>query len=175
MQESAFGTAGLTEVLLPSGYRVRGIIPGLPSLARRGLLDTRVQQAVVRIAAEEHTTTASDDTTDWQTTADAFVAGFPREALDPGEDSETGEWKPATLTVDDLDTMDQRDRQALQALVLRMSTAEEITAASETGDEEDTGELDRLAEFRDDADGAAHRDDGEGVGPASVDTAAGGG
>lgn len=165
------------EVLLPSGYRARGVIPGFTALARRGLLDQRVQAAVVALAPRDAVSEQEDDEASLYTGLDALVAGFLRETLDPGDDPETGEWKWARLTLDDLDNIDQRDRQVLQMLVLRLRTAADITAEVERGeyDPEGAGDLDSLAEFRDDADSPADRGDGEGVEPAPVGAAAGGG
>jgi len=180
-QQSSFRTAGLTEVLLPSGYRVRGVVPGLAGLAKRGLLDTRAQAAVVRLAAREFLEQAvepqDDDIDDWQVAIDAFVAGFLREALDPGEDPETGTWKPTNLQPEELENIDQRDRTLLQMLVLRIQTAEDITASVKRGDWklEGPGVLDSLADFRDQRRGAADRDDGKDVGREAVGLAAGGG
>ena len=169
-QVSGFGNAGLVSVLLPSGYRVRGVIPGLADLAKRGLLDTRAQQAVMRLAASRYISEAPDEAeSDLQAMADSYVAGFPREAQDPGDD----EWKPVSLTVEDLPNLDQRDRAQLEMLVLRMSTAEAITARSLAG-EEGPGD-DDLAEFRDGSDSVAGGDDGEGVEREAVGAAGGAG
>jgi hypothetical protein len=161
-------------VLLPSGYRVRGVVPGLAELAKRGLLDTRAQQAVLRLAASRFVEETTDaESADWQVAVDAYVAGFPREAQDPGSD----EWKPAPLTIDDLANLDQRDRHLLQLLVLRIYTPEQITAQVEAGewDMEESGDLDSLAEFRDEPDGAAGRPDGEDVADPPIADPAGGG
>ena len=161
------------EVPLPSGYRVRGVIPGLAALAARDLLDTRAKQAVLRLAASRYVTETEPETTDdWQTAIDAFVAGFPREALDPGAE----EWLPVSLAVEDLPNLDQRDRHVLQLLVLRVSTPEDIEEAVEAGEwqvAEEDGELDKLAEFRDESGGAADSGDGESVEPAPVGAASG--
>ncbi len=176
---SGFATAGLTTVLLPSGYRVRGVIPGLAELVRSGLVDDRVRVAVIRLTDDKWLKAASEDAQEenLRVYVDALVAGFCREALDPGDDPEAGEWKPLELSVDDLAGMDQRDRDRLEDLVMRVFTAEQITTAVEAGDyamREVGSSLDALAEFRDQLDGAAGSGDGEGVDDTSVLVAGGG-
>jgi len=125
-------------------------------------------------ASPEHwfrdTEPEDDEAFEWW--LDTAIAGFCREAQDPGSD----EWKPVRLTSADVATMDQRDRLWLSWLVLRLLTPEQITAAVEAGvtdPKEVAGELDRLAEFRDDGRGPAGGDDGAGVGRPPVRVAEG--
>lgn len=177
---SGFATAGLTTVLLPSGYRVRGTVPGLDLLVRRGLVDDRVLAAVVRLADPKWVEAAPEQEAagNLRTWVDVLVAGFPREAQDPGADPETGEWKPVGLAVADLPNMDQRDRDLLEDLVMHRRTADEVTAAAQaalaatTGTETPDGEveavIDGLAEFRDDLGGAAGGAHGAGLGDPAV-------
>lgn len=179
-QLSGFGQAGLTTVLLPSGYRVRGVIPGLAALAQAGRIDRRVLVAVARLGTQRwwtepaETSEAQEDEAvdDW---LDAAIAGYCREAIDPPGDL-LGEWKLVRLTAADVRTMDQRDRLWLAFLVLRLRTAEEVTAAIEAGlvdPEEAPGEIDRLAGFRDDRRGPVAGTDGESVVDAPIGAAEG--
>ena len=146
----------------------------MAALARRGLLDGRVIAAVQRLAGDDPGDATAERASAWQTETDACVAGFAREALDPGDDPETGTWKPVHLTIEDLIFLDQRDRDALQAIVLRVLTADEITAGVEAREQKETGELDSLAEFRDDGHGDASGVGGESVADAPVAAAGGG-
>jgi len=137
-----------------------------------------VQAAAVKLVDREYQQQQTErdpaaEASAWQITIDAYVAGFPREALDPGNDPETGEWKP--ISIDSVEDIDQRDRAMLEMLILRLRTAEDITASVERGDYdvEAPGELDSLAEFRDDGRGIPDSDDSEDVGPAPILAAAG--
>lgn len=167
-------------MLLPSGYRVRGVIPGLPELARLGLLERRVIAATLRLADPKWLTQAPEDEQELALgdLLDAKVAGFPREALDPGADPETGEWKAVHLTVADLPNMDQRDRALLGELIMHIWTADQITEAVLRGDytlEGQVSPLDGLATFRDDGAGPAGGPDGTGVAGAPEPATAGAG
>lgn len=175
---SAFASAGLTEVLLPSGFRVRGVIPGLTVLAQRGLLDDRVAAAAQRLADKAWLKDAEPSAfeRDLRTYVDALVAGFAREALDPG----AAEWAPTNLGVADLPNIDQRDRDLLEELVMHRKTADEVTALAQAAIDavavqEVPDELDRLVDFRDEPGSAARGEDGAGVlDPALVAAADGG-
>jgi hypothetical protein len=174
---SGFATAGQATVLLPSGYRVRGVIPGLDILAARGLLDARVLAAAMRLNDRGQLDTqpfTPKDEKDLQAYTDALVAGFPVEALDPGD--ETGEWKPTSLTIENVRTMDQRDRALLEDLVLHLKTPDEVTAAAQRAldavdSEEGPSELDRMAEFRDERRGDAGAEYSGSVVSAALETA----
>ena len=178
MTQSGFAHAGLTDVLLPSGYRVRGVIPDLYRLAQLGLLDGRVLAAATRLADEAwlDTSTPAEQERDIRAYVDAMIAAAAREALDPGADPATGEWKPTGLTAANLDGLDPRDRALLEDLVLHVRTAAEVSALSEQviwGIEptKEAGELDRLAGFRGEPRGAAPGDDGPDVVDQAVDDA----
>ena len=172
MNESGFANAGLTTVLLPSGYRGRGVVPGLGILAERGLLDIRVRQAALRLAKPEWLAEPeAAQERDLRAYVDALVAGFPREAQDPGPG---GDWKPVVLGIPDLDRIDQRDRGLLESLVMHVLTADEVTARAEAAlairdPEEVPSELDRLAEFRDGSGGPAGGQDGASLGEPALD------
>lgn len=176
--DSGFGTAGYTTVLLPSGYRVRGIVPSLAILAERDLLTREVVSAAASLAAIKHREQIDDPRTeqDLRVWVDALVMGFAHEAQDPGADEETGEWKPVRLT--SVAGLDQRDRMLLESLVLHQMTADEVTAASRaamdaTEREEGPSVMERLVAFRDVRRGAAPDDDGSDVARAPVDVAGG--
>jgi hypothetical protein len=136
-------------------------------LARAGRLDQRLLVAVVKLGSQRWWKDAGEEEQEdtFGAWLDVAVAEFCQEAQDPGDD----EWKPVPPV--DVATMDQRDRLWLGFLVLRLLTADEITAAVEAGitdPEEVRGELARLAEFRDDGRSPASSDDGAGVGSPPV-------
>lgn len=177
MTQSGFANAGLTAVLLPSGFHVRGVIPGLDLLATRGLLDGRVLASVIKLADPKWLAQAEpiDQERDLRAYVDALVAGFPVDAQDPV----SGEWEPVRLTVEGLVGLDQRDRVLLEDLVMRIRTVDEVSAIAESviagapmPGKEEPGDLDRLADFRADAGGAEDSGNGKGVDGAAVHPAA---
>lgn len=178
MTRSGFARAGLTTVLLPSGFRCRGTIPGIDVLAARGLLDNDVANAAIRLGDKSWLGAADDKdiAEELQLYVDALVVGFPREALDPGADPDTGEWLPVDLTRADLETMDQRDRDLLEDLCLHRRTAADITTLSEvvlgiSDAEVPDDDIARLERFRVDGHGVAGHANGAGVGLSPVGVA----
>jgi hypothetical protein len=124
--------ADLTEVTLPSGARVRGHLPTLGTLLRRDLLP-RDLLAIALKAANPAWLTATraldpKDGAQAQAYLAVLVAAFPRERCEAGSD----DWRPWRITPDDLvnDAVDELDIDALENLVLRLVSPDELTAAS---------------------------------------------
>jgi hypothetical protein len=175
----------LTEVLLPSGAKVRGRLPTLGTLLRRNLLP-RDLLAIALKAANPAWLTASravdpdTDGRDAQAYLAVLVSAFPRQRCEPGSD----EWRPWTLTPESLtdDSVDELELDALENLVLRLVSPAELTAASrallgmsDDGDGEVTTGIAGWEEFRGEPGGGAPDPDGEALGDEAVPAAAVGG
>lgn len=125
--------AALTEVTLPSGSRVRGHLPTLGTLLRRNLLPRDLLSVAMKAANPAWLQAAR--AVDPNEGADAarylavLVAAFPRHRwVGPGPD----DWEPWRITPDDLleDAVDEADIDAMENLVLRMMTPDQVSAAS---------------------------------------------
>lgn len=173
----------LTEVLLPTGARVRGHLPTLGTLLRRDLLPRDLLDVALKAADPAWLTVArAFDPDEERAKARAYlnviVAAFPRQRCEPD-----GEWAPWTLTPDNLtdDSVDELEIDALENLVLRLITPAELTAASRAllgmsaEDEPEVPGIAELAGFRGESGSGAPDPDGEGVGDEPVPAAAAGG
>lgn len=173
MSDTAAGngwlTSGIVEVLLPSGWRVRGVLPMLRTLARMDLITPALLEVATRGLDREWLKEAAQDPERRAAIRgymDALVSSFPREALPAGG----SEWLPVTLTPADMATIDQRDLDLLEDVALRIVTPAEASrrAAILLGlpvddDGQEVG-VEALAPFRGVGDGASGGDDGEDVG-----------
>lgn len=173
--------ADLTEVMLPTGARVRGHLPTLGTLLRRDLLPTELLGVALKSADPAWLTIARAFDPEEGQKARAYlgvlVAAFPRQRCEPD-----GEWRPWTLTAANItdDSVDELELDALENLVLRLVSPEELTAASRTllgmdADEPEVTGISGLADFRGEPGGGTPDPDGEGVGHAAVVAAAAGG
>lgn len=130
--------AGLVEVDLPSGIRIRGVLPGIPELARHGLIPQDLRAAALHFAdpawmrAEgESPEEAAKRQLEWRRLVRLQVARFPQDI------DVAGEWKPLGLTLEQRierigtpehpGTMDTLDVDVLEDLVLRYRTADQIS------------------------------------------------
>jgi hypothetical protein len=167
--------ADLTELLLPSGARVRGHLPTLGTLLRRKLLPTDLLAIALKAANPAWLTAARafdpEDGAQAQAYLAVLVAAFPRERCEPGSDA----WQPWRITPDDLvnDAVDELDIDALENVVLRIISPEECTAASrsllgiaEPGDEEVAAGIAGWEEFRGEPGSGTAGPDGEPLEPA---------
>lgn len=161
--------ADLTEVMLPTGASVRGHLPTLGTLLRRDLLPRDLLDVALKAADPAWLTIARAFDPDEGKKARAYlgvlVAAFPRQRCEPG-----GEWAPWTLTAESMtdDSVDELELDALENLVLRIVSPEELTAASRAllgmpADEPEVPGIAGLAEFRGEPVGGAPDADGEGV------------
>ena len=123
---ASWQTAGIREVLLPSGWRVKGVLPSAQSLARRDKLPSHLFEAAAHLGDRE-----------WSKEPEhrallvefimLLMTSFPRETMAPDSDT----WAPATMTPEDVATMEDLDVDLLEDLVLRLKTPDQVTAASE--------------------------------------------
>lgn len=173
--------ADLTEVLLPTGASVRGHLPTLGTLLRRDLLPRDLLAVALKSADPAWLTVARAFDPEEGAKARAYlnvlVAAFPRQRCEPD-----GAWQPWTLTAANLtdDSVDELELDALENLVLRIVSPEELTAASRAllglpVEEAEVPGIAGLADFRGEPGGGAPDADGEGVGDPPVAAAAAGG
>lgn len=133
--------AGLVAVDLPSGIRIRGVLPGIPELARHGLIPQDLRAAALHFAdpawmrAEgESPEEAAKRQLEWRRLVRLQVARFPQDI------EVDGEWKPLGLTLEQRierigtpehpGTMDTLDVDVLEDLVLRYRTPDQISRRS---------------------------------------------
>lgn len=160
-------SAGYREVLLPSGVRIRGVMPEARELVRRGLIRADLAAAVL-VAERKSDAGEPLSREDQVATIEAQrveAASFVRQ----GWNDQTGAWEPLLLTAEDLNDggMDPRDVDALEDIVLYRRTPEQITASTleaqgaiteaerELAEREGAGDtVDGWAGFRDERGGA---------------------
>ena len=173
-------TTTLTEVLLPSGARVRGHLPTLGTLVRRNLLPSDLLGIALK-AANPAWLAASralgdEDAADARRYLNVLVAAFPRE-----RDDGAG-WVPWRLTPEQLtdDSVDELEIDALENVVLRFITPEELSASSAMLlglPAPDAGEVPAgiagWGEFRGEPDGGASSGDGPPLEPTTQQSARG--
>ncbi len=175
---------GLQEVELPSGIKVRGVLPNAVDLATRGLLPGYLRNVVFSLASagEVKFSELSDDEADrFRSLLRHMGARFVREVQ--GED---GEWEPVELTGDELDsgTFPREDIAALEVIAGRQRTPEQVTAVSQFSrglledeavlaiTEKEAGDtVNGWAEFRDDGSRPGTEQDSGTVQPTSLDHA----
>ena len=119
-------TAGLVEVQLPSGFKVRGVLPTVEMLLLRGSVPGTLTEIALRFATTGVNLTDSDTETasKFMLFAREMAAGFVRDVWN----DETSEWEPVTITAADFDgTFDQLDIDALEDLALRQKSAAQIS------------------------------------------------
>lgn len=123
------------------------------------LLPPHLLAAIAQMQASGPPTTAEEDYQRKRLSRqhlDAMVAAFILESCDPGSD----EWGPETLRPQDVALLDERDIDALEDVVLRLKSPQEVTAAS-TGQPQPEGEsVPALKDFREGAAGSGAGDDG---------------
>lgn len=126
---------GLTEVLLPSGWRVRGLLPGVGELIRRDLLPGDLIEVALRRADPEWLVDALTDPGRQEKLRRhmaILVTAYPTEQWDP----EAQAWVPLRLTDADISspgrpgTLDPDDVDALELLVRRMVPASALSEGS---------------------------------------------
>lgn len=167
---------GYREVLLPSGIRVRGVMPQLMDLVRRRMIPTDL---MAKLISAEQAVRENRELTPEEFDArvsDQYIeaAAFIRQIQ-----AEDGTWENVTITPVEIRDggMDPRDREALLAIATNTSTPEIVTAESEVAlgirpaaeaeaikEREAGGTVEAWSEFRDDGRGEAPGGDGEGVG-----------
>jgi hypothetical protein len=166
-----WAASAVQTVVLPSGFRVRGVMPSPSEVVRRKIVPQALRRQVVALAPklmselDENEHAALVDARRYQT------AAFVREMAPPGTTDEDG-WEPVTLSVEDLSGMPPADIEALDDLIMGVATAAMLTAASEAalgiGSPDDLAAV-RNREAGDTVDGwAEFRDDGRGADPSAA-------
>ena len=152
----------------------------LHSLVQRGTIPRALLDVALQKAPPELLTADPDQPPGaaMREFTDLLIVAFPRSILAPG----ASEWEDVSMTLADMDTTDPRDIDAIEDLVLRLRTPEQVTAHSRKTlglpDEPDHGEevaVPDLAEFRGEHAGPPGGDDGEAVADPPVAAAAAGG
>lgn len=178
MTANSWLQSGLTEVLLPTGYRVRGKRPDVGELFRLGVFPAHLLQAVVKLADPSWLQDPDDGAERMERAAEAIdvlVANFPRDVWD-----EDAGWERITepIAIEDLA---EDDVDALQRVMLGLWTPDTATAMAEHSlglrDEppEEGGGLPDWATFRRERRRAAADHDSGGVGGAAESDAGGAG
>ena len=168
--------AGYREVVLPSGFRVRGVMPADRDLVRLRLVPGDLQAAVLAgdAKAESGSPLSDEERAARVEIQRIAAAAFIRAVWD----AESEAWVPCRLTADDLNSggMDPADVDALEDIVLYRRTPAEVTLQALRSKGEETAEalaaaereagdtVDAWSEFRDDG-----RGDGAGTGSESVE------
>lgn len=147
-----WAAAGLTEVTLPSGFKVQLSAYGAVDLATRGIFPSDLILAIAAAEGDQ-----ARDAEVMRALADpeagkALIRGMRIAAADSvravwDESAKPPAWEPVTITVEDLDsgTFDPRDVEALIDIVTSKATPREITAATEAlGGAIDQAEADRI-------------------------------
>jgi len=121
--------SGRVEVLLPSGYEVRVVLPSLRHLVRHAILPRHLHEAALH-GADPEWLRDPDHHADRQARVGEYMAFLVswaiREERAPG-----GEWAPVTYSAEDIARADQRDdMDLLEDLVLRTRSASEVTLRS---------------------------------------------
>lgn len=170
----AWEDAGLVEVLLPSGRRVRGVLPDLADLARRQLIPTDLVAWVMLAAdpewlADPEPEPELDDKV--QGYLDQLVVLFVRQVL------VAGEWVDHTVDPGRLDRLPRGERHTLELVVSYQLTPMQATArsiatlAGQALEMEDDAGVSRLLPFREGPDRIPAGDDGAPLGGPPVDAA----
>lgn len=103
----------------------------LHTLARADLLPTHLAEVALRgadpkwLAEPEHREERAAKAREYM---DVLIAAFPRQVCAPGSE----EWAPVTMTTADIATMHQGDVDALEDLVLRIRTPEQVNGEVDT-------------------------------------------
>ena len=120
--------AGQTEFLLPSGFRVRGVMPSPTEVIRRKLIPWQLRRAINSIGTGRKMSELSEDEHANLVEGRRYqAAALIKELQAPGSD----EWEPVSFSIEELATLPPDDLEALDDLIMGIRTAEMITADSE--------------------------------------------
>lgn len=161
----------LVEVTLPSGARVRGVLPTLGTLLRHELLPDDLLTAALKTADPSWLAAARAVGGEERNGAIRYlavlVAAFPREEFVDGA------WQPVTVTAEDIlaGRLDEADVDAMENLCLRIATPDQFQPQPV---EEVQPGIPGWASFRDEPDGGTGGEDGRALADAPVGAAAGG-
>jgi hypothetical protein len=125
-----WAAAGVTTLTLPSGFRVRGIMPNPSEIIRRKIIPQGLRVAVLGMQGRMMSDLDEDEHAQLIEARRYQIAAFVRAIAPPGTEGDDG-WEPITLTLDDLSDMPSADIERLDDLIGGYQTAEQITARSE--------------------------------------------
>jgi hypothetical protein len=116
---------GLEEVVLPSGFKIRGKLPLTQDLILAKVVDQSLVAAALALDDKEPATFTDDERSLWVEWQRVLAANFIREAWDP----KTRRWEEAKVTPAMLaNGVPPDDVDALEDLVLRRRTPSMVTA-----------------------------------------------
>lgn len=118
--------AGQTTVLLPSGFTARGVMPAPTEIIRLKLVPWQLRQAVTSFGGRKMSDLTEAEHTQLVEARRYQLVAFIHELAPPGSE----EFEPVSLSIDDLGKMPPLDVEALDDLIMGISTAEMITARS---------------------------------------------
>lgn len=152
-------SAGSVAVTLPSGFRVRMVVPPADEIIRQGLSPAAAMAAVMAVEAGAQADPDNDAARVMLDKIRAIAARSVRAVWD----DESGDWEPVALSFEDLadGEFDHRDVEALEAIAGHRATPAEVTARSTGEAVEEAGSAEAWARFRDDGRSVG---DGEGGG-----------
>lgn len=118
--------AGLEVVELPSGFTVRGVLPTVEHLWLRGVVPMDLQAVAMRFqAGGTLDDLPKEEQQHWYRFLRLLVAHFVREVR-----VDEGAWEPASLSVEDTETMAPEDVDELEYIVLRTKTCRQVSATT---------------------------------------------
>lgn len=169
---SEWAGAGLTEVALPSGVRVRLRLPEPRDLIVRGLLPTDLIAAVLA-KPDANWGAVADERPELAAQMAESMNVMAADSIRQGRRTEADEWEAITVSLETYLKLPDDDRELIEAKILANLPDEPTDTASpeaaRAAREEAAGTVDGYREFRDKP-GRADRRKGRGaVRPAAVD------
>lgn len=125
-----WAAAGRTTLLLPSGFRVRGVLPSPTEVIRRKLVPWQLRQAVQSMGGKKMSQLTEDQHAELVEARRWQASAFVQQIALPGSEGEDG-WEDVHLSVEDLGNLPPDDIEALDDLIMGVKTADMITAESE--------------------------------------------
>lgn len=178
--KDAWKASGLVTLTLPSGFRVRGVLPAPSEVVRRKIVPQALRQAVIPLGGRLMTELSEDEHAMLVDARRFQAAAFIKEMAAPGTTGDDG-WEPVAVTKDELEAMPGRDVEALDDLIGGYATADVITARAEVAlglrdpstladiEEREAGDtVDGWRGFRDGDGGDARHPSGADVEPSAI-------
>lgn len=130
--KDAWADAARVTLTLPSGFRVRGVLPAPSEVVRLKIVPQKLRQAVVAFSGGGRLMSdLNEDEHAQLVEARRYqAAAFVKEMAAPGTTGDDG-WEAITVTKDELAKMPPADVEALDDLIGGYATADMITANSE--------------------------------------------
>lgn len=128
--KDAWAEAGRITVTLPSGFRVRGVLPSPSEVIRLKIVPQTLRREILGFESKMMNELSEDEHAAIVDGRRYQAAAFIRAMAPPGTTGDDG-WEPVTLTKDELADMPPGDVEALDDLIGGYATAEMITVRSE--------------------------------------------